>query len=121
MRFMIVYQPADVRKAECGEPPAPEEMERMGRFIGEKASAGTLIAADGLLPSALGARVRQAGGKVGVTDGPFTEAKELIAGFAIIEAPSKAAAVQEAKDFLAVAGDGVCEVRQMHDDAAFAR
>jgi len=120
MRFMIVYQPADVRRAECGEPPSPEEMERMGRFIQQKAGAGVLRAADGLLPSARGARVRQSGGKTGVTDGPFTEAKELIAGFAIIEAPSKAAAIQEAKDFLAVAGDGVCEVRQMHDAAAFA-
>ena len=92
----------------------------MGAFIGELASAGYLVTADGLRPSKYGAKVRQDGGKVTVVDGPFTETKELIAGYAIVDVPSKEIAIDIAKRFLAVAGDGESEVRLMHDAAAFA-
>ena len=92
----------------------------MGEFIGELASSGVLLAADGLMPSSAGARVRVSNGKLSVTDGPFTEAKELIAGFAIVQVKSKEEAVRLAERFLRVAGDGESEVRQMHDMPAFA-
>ena len=109
MRYMSIY-----RAPESGAPPAPEEMARMGAFNEKMTKAGILIASGGCLPSMLGARVRTANGKVSVTDGPFAETKEVTAGFAIIEADSKAHAIQLAKEFLAVAGgDGECEVRAM--------
>jgi len=120
MRFMMVYKPADVKKMEAEVPPTEQEMADMGNFIGEMAKAGVLLAADGLQSSARGARVRLSGGKLTVIDGPFTETKELIAGFAIVQVKSKAEAIEWARRFLALAGDGESEIRQMHDVAAFA-
>ena len=120
MRFMMVYKPADVKKMEAEVPPTEREMADMGNFIGEMAKAGVLLAADGLQSSARGARVRLSGGKLTVTDGPFTETKELIAGFAIVQVKSKAEAIEWARRFLALAGDGESEIRLMHDVAAFA-
>ena len=67
------------------------------------------------LPSALGARVRLSGSEMSVTDGPFTESKELIAGFALFQAASKEEAIEMTRRFLQVAGGGECEVRQVYD------
>ena len=119
MRFMMIYKPSNVKDMEAGVPPTQEEIARMGAFIGEIASSGVLLAADGLMPSSNGARVKLANGKSTVTDGPFTEAKELIGGFAIVQFPSIAEAIAMAKRFLEIAGDGESEIRQMHDHAAF--
>jgi hypothetical protein len=119
MRFMMIYKPADTKAMEAGVPPTQEEMATMGKFIEESARAGVLLAADGLLPTSTGARVRLSKGKVAVTDGPFTETKELIAGFAIVQLPSMAEAIELAKRFLKVAGDGESEIRQMYDQPAF--
>ena len=110
MRYLSIYQ-----TAERATPPSEEEMTRMGKLIEEGMRAGWLIATEGCLPSVLGARVRKQGGKVIVTDGPFTESKEVVGGFAILQANSKEEAVQLAKDFLNVAGDGVCELRQLYE------
>ncbi|MGP0071499.1 MAG: YciI family protein [Bryobacteraceae bacterium] len=121
MRFMMIYKPADTTKMEAGVPPSRQEMARMGQFIGELASSGVLVATDGLLPSSKGARVKLSAGNVAVTDGPFTETKELIAGFAIMQLPSIAEAIEMAKRFLAIAGDGESEIRQMYDQPAFPR
>src|SRR6266536_3553438 len=85
MRFMMIYKPADTKDMEAGVPPTQDEMAKMGAFIGELAQSGVLLATDGLQPSSKGARVRLAKGKLAVTDGPFTETKELIAGFAIVD------------------------------------
>ena len=119
MRFMMIYKPADVKDLEAGVPPTQENMAAMGKFIGEVARSGALLATDGLLPSSKGARVKLSKGKVAVTDGPFTETKELIAGFAIVQYPSMAEAVEMAKRFLELAGDGESEIRQMYDQPAF--
>jgi hypothetical protein len=119
LRFMMIYKPANIKDMEAGVPPTQEEIDRMGKFIEEIASSGVLLAADGLLASSTGARVRRSGGKITVTDGPFTEAKELIGGFAIVQLNSKAEAIEIAKRFLDVAGDGESEIRQMYDQAAF--
>ena len=121
MRYMMIFKPADSTHIEAGVPPTQEEFEKMGELIEEMADAGVLIATDGLLPSALGARVRRADGSYSVTDGPFAETKELIAGFAIVDVDSKETAVDLAKRFLAIAGDGVSEIRQMHPEPAFSR
>jgi len=115
MRFMMLYKPG----FESGAPPTQQEMTSMGQFIEEMARSGALIATDGLQPSSKGARVRIAEGKFTVTDGPFTETKELIAGFAIVQAKSKAEAIELAKRFLQVVGEGESEIRLMHDVPAF--
>jgi hypothetical protein len=115
MRFMMLYKPG----YESDAPPSQEEMEKMGRFIEEMARSGTLIATDGLQPSSRGARVRIADGKFTVTDGPFTETKELIGGYAIVQAGSKAEAIELAKRFLQVVGRGESEIRLMHGEPAF--
>ena len=119
MRFLMVYRPADTTDMEAGVPPTPEEMATMGKFIEEMTRSGALIAAEGCLPSSQGARVRQAGGKHTVLDGPFTETKELIAGFAIVQARTREEAVELAKRFLKVAGDGESEIRQLHETPAY--
>jgi hypothetical protein len=90
-------------------------MDEMGKYMEESFKSGVLLAAEGCMPTALGARVRQAGGKVTITDGPFTESKELIGGFAIIQAASKKEAIEITKKFLSIAGDGETEVRQLHE------
>ena len=121
MRFMMIYKPADTKGMEASAPPTQDEMAKMGEFIGELARSGVLLAADGLQASSKGARVRLAKGKLTVTDGPFTETKELIAGFAIVQVKSKAEAIELAERFLKLAGDGESEIRLMHDVPAFAR
>jgi len=110
MKFLSIY-----KTAETGVPPSQEEMANMGKLIEEGMKAGYLLGVEGCLPSATGARVRLSNGKVTVTDGPFTEAKEVIGGFAILKANSKAEAVELVKQFLNVAGDGECELRQVYE------
>jgi hypothetical protein len=121
MRFMMIYKPADTKDMEAGVPPTQDEMAKMGAFIGELAQSGVLLATDGLQPSSKGALVRLTKGKLTVTDGPFTETKELIAGFAIVQVKSKAEAIELAERFLKLAGDGESEIRLMHDMPAFPR
>jgi hypothetical protein len=90
-------------------------MARMGKLIEDGMKSGKLIATEGCLPSAFGARVRIDNGKYTVSDGPFTEAKEVVGGFAIIEAPSKEEAITYIREFLAAVGQGECEVRQVFE------
>ena len=116
MRYMCLYKPGK----ETDAPPTPEEMAAMGQLIDEMAKAGVLIATDGLQSSKKGARVKIANGKFTVTDGPFTETKELIGGFAIINVNSKEEAIELTKKFLSVVGEGESEVRLMHDVPAYA-
>jgi hypothetical protein len=115
MRFMVLYKPG----SESDAPPTQQEIENMGKFIEEMAREGVLIATDGLQPSSKGARVRISDGKFTVIDGPFTETKELIAGYAILQAKSKLEAIELAKRFLNVVGEGESEIRLMHDEPAF--
>ena len=114
MRYLCIYKPA---KAE-GAPPTQEEMDKMGKYIEQSFKEGTLLATEGCLPSSLGARVRKANGEFKVTDGPFTEAKEIVGGFAIINANSKEDAIRITKDFLNIAGDGETEIRQLYEQPA---
>jgi hypothetical protein len=110
MRFLSIY-----KSRETGTMPSPEEMARMGKLIEDGMKKGYLLGTEGCLPSAKGARVRLANGKVSVTDGPFTEAKEVVGGFAILKADSREAAVELVKEFLQVAGDGECELRELYE------
>jgi hypothetical protein len=90
-------------------------MASMGKLIEEGFTQGWLLGTEGCLPSALGARVRRSDGKISVTDGPFTEAKEMVGGFALLKAASKEEAIELARKFLNVAGDGECELRQLYE------
>lgn len=113
MRFLSVYKTPERTAA-----PTPEEMARMGKLVEEGMKAGFLLAVEGCMPSALGARVRLSNGKVSVSDGPFAESKEVIGGLAILQADSKEAAIELAKNFLHQAGDGECELRQLYEARA---
>jgi hypothetical protein len=110
MRFLSIY-----KTVERNTPPSPEEMAAMGKLVEQGFKEGWLLATEGCLPSALGARVRRDGTKISVTDGPFTESKEVVGGFAILKANSKDEAIQMAKDFLKFVGDGECEIRQVYE------
>lgn len=110
MKFLSVY-----KTVERGVPPSQEEMDRMGKLIEEGMKAGYLLAVEGCLSTAKGARVRLSGDKLTVIDGPFTEAKEVIGGLALLQANSKEEAIEHVKNFLKVAGDGECELRQLYE------
>jgi hypothetical protein len=120
MRFMLMIK-AD-KNYEAGLPPNPELMAAMGQLTDEGMKSGVLLDTGGLLPSSKGARIRVNGGRLTVTDGPFTETKELIGGYAIIQAASKQSAIEFASRFMKLHADilgasyeGECEVRQMFD------
>ena len=86
MRFMVIV-PAD-KNSEAGVLPDRKILAEMGKFNEEMVKAGIMLAGEGLQPTSKGARIRFSGGKATVTDGPFAEAKELIAGFWLIQAKS---------------------------------
>lgn len=110
MRFLSIY-----KNVERNTPPSPEEMAAMGKLIEDWMKSGKLLATEGCMPTALGARIRIDGGRLTVSDGPFTESKEVVGGFAILQAPSKAAAIEYAQEFLQFMGQGECELRQLYD------
>src|SRR5262245_57547059 len=109
MQFLLLYRPARPE----GTPMPMDKMAQLGAICAEMGQAGVMVTSGGLQPSAKGARVRNAGGKVTVTDGPFTEAKEIIAGFNLIKAASREEAIELAKRFIQIAGDGETEIRQL--------
>jgi hypothetical protein len=110
MRFLCLYKPGKPER-----PPTQEEMAEMGKLIEESMKAGWLIATEGCLPSVAGARVRLSDGKFIVTDGPFSETKEVVGGFAIIQASAKQKAIEHTKYFLQAAGGGETEIRQLYE------
>lgn len=120
MQFLMLINIANNSDYESGQQPPPELESAMGKLMGEWSKAGTMVSAAGLLPTSRGARVRASAGKVQVSDGPFTEAKEVIGGFFILEASDKAAAVELTRRFvelhLQILGADFqlqCEVRQL--------
>jgi hypothetical protein len=117
MRFMMIVKSSE--ESEAGVMPTREELEEMGRFNEELVKAGVMLAGDGLHSSAKGFRVNYGpNGAESVTDGPFAEAKELVAGFWIIEVSSKAEAVEWAKRV--PFREGELEVRLVAEEEDFA-
>jgi hypothetical protein len=110
MRFLSIY-----KTVERNTPPQPEEMAAMAKLVEEGMKSGWLLATEGCLPTAYGARVRRSEGKLSVMDGPFAETKEVVGGFAILKADSKDQAIEMAKVFLGHVGQGECELRQLYD------
>lgn len=107
------------KHSEAGAPPTQELMDRMDKFIEEVNKAGVMIASDGLRPSSQGARVRLSSGKISVTDGPFTESKELVASYALLQVKSMSEAIEWTTRFLKVLGEGECELRPVCEPTDF--
>jgi hypothetical protein len=104
---------------EAGAPPSKELIERMGEFIEEVTKAGVLLSTDGLKPSSAGKRVKLQDGRISVTDGPFTESKELVASYALFQVPTMDEAVRWTTRFLQVLGSGEVELRPIFDPEDF--
>jgi len=121
MRFMTM-----VKSSEASGPPPKSLMAAIAKLGEEGAKAGVLVETGGLLPSAMGARVRLSGGKLSVTDGPFTEAKEVIGGYAVYQLKSKQEAIEWTSRFMQLHKDhwkgweGESEIRQIFDASDFA-
>jgi hypothetical protein len=111
MRFMLIVKATD--KSEAGVLPTEKELADMGKFNEQMIKNGMMLAGEGLQASSKGARVTFKGGKPAVVDGPFTETKELVAGFWLIQAKSKEEAVEWARRVPFV--DGEIEVRQVFE------
>jgi hypothetical protein len=109
MQFMV-YDPNF--NPETATEPTPEMMEEMGKFIGEAMQAGVLVTTGALNPK--GTRLRLADGKFTVTDGPFIELKELLAGFAVIQTNSLEEAIEWCKRFRQIVGEGESEIVQLY-------
>jgi len=114
MRFISFYKPAK-DNPNAAYPPKPAHLEKIAKLVEQEMKAGVLIATDGLIPGGQSLHVSYRGGDFSVTDGPFAEAKELIAGYAILRVGSKAEAIAASKRFLEVAGDGETSLHQLHD------
>ena len=116
MRYMMI-----VKHAENQGPPPKSLMDAIEKLGEEATKAGTMVGTGGLKSTALGARVRLSGGKVTVTDGPFTEAKEIIGGYAEFNLKSREEAIQGAVRFMELhkqhwpGWEGETEVREMYD------
>ena len=93
--------------------PTPEVFAEMGQFMAEAVNAGVLIATGGLAPTADGTTIRLENGKYTITDGPYTEAKELIGGWALLDCASKEEAIEWSKRFLAINGSGETRLRRV--------
>ena len=119
MRFMMLVK--GDKDYEAGAPPRPELMAAIGALGEEMARAGKLLEMGGLAPSAMGARLNLEGGSVRVTDGPFSESKEVIGGFSILEVASKEEALAEARKFMELhrvhwpKWEGQIEIRPMYE------
>jgi hypothetical protein len=122
MKFMMI-----VKSAERSGFPPKELMDAIDKLSEEAAKAGTMVGGGGLGPTALGARVRLSGGKIIVTDGPFTEAKEIVGGYAQFELNSKQEAIEGAVRFMELhkkhwpGWEGETEIRQMFGPEDFAK
>jgi hypothetical protein len=118
MRFMMLVIPKGYETAQPDAMPSADAVAKMMKYNEDLANAGVLLSLDGLHPPSAGARVSYAGGKPKVTDGPFTEAKECVGGYWMIQVKSKEEAIEWAKR--APMGDHeIIEVRQVHEMADF--
>jgi hypothetical protein len=116
MRFMMLVKAS--KETEAGVMPEEKDLAAMATYNEEILKAGVMLAGDGLHPSSKGARVRFSGGKPTVTDGPFTEAKELIAGYWMIQVKSREEALEWARRV--PFDDGEIELRQVFELEDFA-
>ena len=117
MKFLVMGK---MKEGEAAAPPDPKAFEEMGKFNEELVKAGIVLSSEGLHPSAKGARVKFSGSQRTVIDGPFTESKELVAGFQIWQVRSKVEAIEWVKRSPNVmGGDTEVEIRQIMEAADF--
>ena len=122
MRFMMLVKSAE----DCGPPPK-ELMDAMAELAAEATRSGTMLQTGGLAPTAMSTRVRLSGGEISTIDGPFTESKEVVGGFAMFEFKSKEAAIESTLHFMELhkrywpGWEGETEIRQMFgpEDVSF--
>lgn len=119
MRFMMLMIPAGYETAAAGTIPSAEAIAAMGKYNEALKEAGVLITLDGLHPPSMGARVSFAGGKPVVTDGPFTEAKEVLGGYWMIDVTCREEAIAWAKRCPASSNE-IIEIRQVMEMSDFA-
>jgi hypothetical protein len=117
MRFMVMHYSTDDNENDV--PPTPEQIAEIGKYMEETAKSGVLLGGEGVRSSSHGARVEITDGKPTVTDGPFAEAKELIAGFAILDVKSKEEAIEHAKRWAQVSGATKIDIRQVAEFSDF--
>jgi PhnB protein len=119
MRFMIIRK-AD-QETEAGAMPSEELITEMGKYVEEMVNAGIMRLGEGLQPTSKGARIKFSGGKPTVTDGPFAETKELVAGVSIIEVGSREEALEWVRRWPAIDGNGEVELelRQLYELSDF--
>jgi hypothetical protein len=117
MRFMVMHY--ETQAMEDGVRPSPEEQAAIGQYMQETAMSGVLLTGEGVAPSSEGARLEIADQNVRVIDGPFAEAKELIAGFAILDVRSLAEAIEHARKFALLVGVERVDVRRVMEESDF--
>jgi hypothetical protein len=120
MQYLMLIKVNNDADYEAGKPPPAELEAAMGALMGEWSKSGVMVTAAGLRAPSKGARVRLNAGKINVSDGPFTESKEIIGGYFILEVPNKAAVIELTTHFVEVhrqvLGDQFvleCEVREL--------
>jgi len=120
MQFLMLIKIANDTDYEAGKPPPAALEAAMGELMGEWSKTGAMVSAAGLKPTSQAARVRLTSGKTSIFDGPFTESKEVIGGFFLLEAKDKAEAVEMTRKFVELHGKVLgkdfvleCEVRQV--------
>ena len=109
MKFLMV-----TKSIPGAPPPSPEQMAELGRFTAEMVKSGVVLLTGGLIRPSTGIQIRNAGGKISVTDGPYAETKELIDGFAIVEAKSKEDAIAHATRFMSIVGEAEGEILRIY-------
>jgi hypothetical protein len=107
MRFLLTYVAAE------NTPPSAEKSEAIRKLVEDNMKSGILLDTGGMMPLSKGARVSQVKGKFTATDGPFPETKELVVGYAIVSVRDRAEAIEQSRRFMAIAGDGEGEIRQL--------
>jgi hypothetical protein len=118
MKYLMLIKHAESTR---GEPIPQALMDAMGNFVAQSFKSGVLKDTAGLKPTAEGFRVRSSGNRLKVTDGPFTESKEVVGGYALVEVASREEALQLARDFMELhrvhwpTFEGECEVRPVED------
>jgi len=118
MKYLMLIKHSESYR---GQPIPQALMDAMGKFVDDNMKSGVLKETAGLKPTAEGVRVRSSSGKLSVTDGPFTEAKEIVGGYALVEVKSTQEALDVARQFMELhrvhwpAFEGECEVRPLED------
>ena len=110
MKFLMTYEQRPDQP-----PPTPEKLKALGAYTQKMMGSGKLVMTGGLVRPTKGIHIKSEAGKFSVTDGPFAESKELIDGFALVDVASKEEAIQLAREFMQIAGDGIGEILQVFE------